>query len=448
LETFLQQYPEEREFVLDVFGLSAAWQGHREQVGEVVARDDLSEGENLLIDVRNGIGESAVIAELLHDDSVEEGIVHPDQGGAYVGRDDILNMLFERRDIPHRRPCIVPGWTWSSTSTEAERYQQDLQKSPDCEIPDKRTQLQSSRFGQGGHVRPLETQGRILTTVPQGEELEEMCDDPDVHIQTVNEPDSLVIPNQRVTALEDRIRTIESELSSLLIRGSVQPEQADFEGLSSDQIEAFQNLRQLLGTDQNAQRRAEEELATIVGTPLTKAVIQHLAAFLKRKGWGIRCCGKPAVPVWKKYVRPDDPSSGYMQLRHKGTPGRRVMHANAVSFPRIALVSFTSDVERDSGEVQPIEAQPSSSAFRLSTNELGSTNLVKSTDVFRRNLTIAMKAKGLSRIAVAHAARTSRSYVESVLNGRTDPSLSRSEALAAAVNCTLSELLANVPPAK
>lgn len=55
------------------------------------------------------------------------------------------------------------------------------------------------------------------------------------------------------------------------------------------------------------------------------------------------------------------------------------------------------------------------------------------TDNFRINLATAMEARNLSKVAVAKAANTSRSYLDYVLSGKADPSISKAEELSKAV---------------
>lgn len=60
---------------------------------------------------------------------------------------------------------------------------------------------------------------------------------------------------------------------------------------------------------------------------------------------------------------------------------------------------------------------------------------------FSRNLATAIEARKLQKSFVAKSAETSRSYVDMVLDGKVDPSLSRGEALAKAVGFPLIALL-------
>lgn len=66
-------------------------------------------------------------------------------------------------------------------------------------------------------------------------------------------------------------------------------------------------------------------------------------------------------------------------------------------------------------------------------------------DNFRANLATAIAAGGLKKSHIADALKTSRSYLDEVLKGQTDPSLSKCEQLARAVGLPIEALL--VPPA-
>lgn len=65
-------------------------------------------------------------------------------------------------------------------------------------------------------------------------------------------------------------------------------------------------------------------------------------------------------------------------------------------------------------------------------------------DNFRANLATAIEARGLKKSRIAEALKTSRSYLDEVLKGQTDPSITKCEALAKAVGLPLEALL--VPP--
>ena len=60
---------------------------------------------------------------------------------------------------------------------------------------------------------------------------------------------------------------------------------------------------------------------------------------------------------------------------------------------------------------------------------------------FRENLATAMEARGLKKINVAAAAKTSRSYLDNVLKGEVDPSMTLCERLSKAVGFPLVALL-------
>lgn len=61
-------------------------------------------------------------------------------------------------------------------------------------------------------------------------------------------------------------------------------------------------------------------------------------------------------------------------------------------------------------------------------------------DNFRKNLATAIDARGLKKLHVAAAAKTSRSYLDEVLKGTYDPSVSQAEKLAKAVGFPLTAL--------
>lgn len=60
---------------------------------------------------------------------------------------------------------------------------------------------------------------------------------------------------------------------------------------------------------------------------------------------------------------------------------------------------------------------------------------------FRQNLATAMEAGDLKKVSVAAAARTSRSHLDDVLKGLTEPTLPMCERLARAVGYPLISLL-------
>lgn len=62
-------------------------------------------------------------------------------------------------------------------------------------------------------------------------------------------------------------------------------------------------------------------------------------------------------------------------------------------------------------------------------------------DNFRANLQTAIDVRGLKKSHIADAIQTSRSYLDEVLKGQTDPSLSKCENLARAVGMPLEALL-------
>jgi transcriptional regulator with XRE-family HTH domain len=66
--------------------------------------------------------------------------------------------------------------------------------------------------------------------------------------------------------------------------------------------------------------------------------------------------------------------------------------------------------------------------------------IVAAADNFRENLSTYIEARGLKKVEIAAAIKSSRSYVDDVLKGNVDPSLSRCEALAKAVGLPLTSL--------
>jgi DNA-binding phage protein len=66
---------------------------------------------------------------------------------------------------------------------------------------------------------------------------------------------------------------------------------------------------------------------------------------------------------------------------------------------------------------------------------------VAATDNFRKNLAVAIEARGLRKAHVAEQAKTSRMHLDRILKGEMEPGLNTSERLAKAVSFPLVALL-------
>ena len=88
--------------------------------------------------------------------------------------------------------------------------------------------------------------------------------------------------------------------------------------------------------DQGAMQAVERLLANLEGETITEESVRLLKAFLKRRGWGLRCprCDEPAAPLWK----PDATCSegGRMQFLHSNAQGTSI-HASRTVFERLRL---------------------------------------------------------------------------------------------------------------